>query len=195
MGLGLRTIIQTEDSLHRTDQLRGQTDTALADAIGGAVKNLLRQGDAKGFLHGSDGSGQLDGAPLRLGSVFLDGEPEFLAKARTSLTAAGSAACCCRYWVRVRRSLPRRLVFSGRLRRTMTETVKTLLERAGFSPVAAARGAFSLPGSTTRCWEEKRADFRSHGEGSPKEKFTTSHSIPVCVPTEVTSHTSLPAAL
>ena len=48
--------------------------------------------------------------------------------------------------------------------------MRTLLGRAGFSPVAADRGAFSLPASTTRCWEEKREDgvFGSHGEFSPK---------------------------
>lgn len=38
----------------------------------------------------------------------------------------------------------------------MTETVIELPGRAGFSPVAAVKGAFSLPGRTTRFWEERR---------------------------------------
>src|ERR1700734_312280 len=92
------------------------------------------------------------------GVPFSTVSPNSFAKARTSVIAAGSALCCWRYWARVRRSWPRRLVLSGFLRRTTTETVKTLLGRAGFSLVAAERGAFSLPVSTTRCWEEKREE-------------------------------------
>jgi hypothetical protein len=49
----------------------------------------------------------------------------------------------------------------------------TLAGRTGFSPVAADKGDFSLPGSTTRCWEEKPgadflgADFLGGMGGSP----------------------------
>jgi hypothetical protein len=42
------------------------------------------------------------------------------------------------------------LVLSGFLRLTTTDTVMTLVGRTGFSPVAADKDAFSLPGSTTR---------------------------------------------
>ncbi len=73
MRFGLRTIVQAEDGLDRTDQLGGQTDAALTDAINVAVESFLRQGDGKGLLHRSDRPGQLDGAPLWLGCAFLDG--------------------------------------------------------------------------------------------------------------------------
>ena len=77
---GLRAIIEAEDGLDRTDQLGGQTDAALADAIDTAFESFLRQGDGKGLLHRSNRPAELDGAPLRLGCVFLDGEPELLGK-------------------------------------------------------------------------------------------------------------------
>jgi hypothetical protein len=49
---------------------------------------------------------------------------------------------------------------SGLLRLTTTDTVMTLVGRTGLSPVAADKDAFSLPGSTTRCWEDiPGADF------------------------------------
>src|SRR6267378_2336938 len=82
--------------------------------------------------------------------------PYSLAKARTSLTALGSAACCWRYWVWVRRSLPVRLAtLSGALRLTTTETVILAPDGACVSPAAWAaaegtKGAFSLPGRTAR---------------------------------------------
>src|ERR1700691_2440427 len=113
-----------------------------------------------------------------LGVPLSTVSPNSFAKARTSFIAAGSAACCWRYWARVSRSLPSRLVFSGLLRRTMTETVRTLAARAGFSLVAADRGAFSLPGRTTRCWEEKRgADFLE-AMGELSDEYDA-HIIPV----------------
>ena len=112
--------------------------------------------------------------------------PNSLAKARTILMAVGSAACFWRYWARVSRSLPSRLVLRGLLRLTMTETVMTLAGRTGVSPVAAERGAFSLPGNTTRCWEEKRgADFLA-GIGSSPVKHDA-HNIPVFPPREVST--------
>src|ERR1700733_9688069 len=119
------------------------------------------------------------------GVPFSTVSPNSFAKARTSAIAAGSAACCWRYCVRVRRSRPRRLVLSGFLRRTTTETVKTLLGRAGFSLVAADRGAFSLPVSTTRCWEEKREEEVLAAMGEFSEVRT--HHIPLYVSKEVTS--------
>src|ERR1700679_2326258 len=77
--------------------------------------------------------------------------PNSLAKAWTSLIAAGSAACCWRYCVRVRRCLPRRLAaLRGALRLTMTETVIFAADGAGVSPVAWTSGGLSLPGRTTR---------------------------------------------
>ncbi len=80
-----------------------------------------------------------------------------LAKARTSLTAAGSAAWLARYCARVRRCLPLMCAaFRGVLRRTTTETVIFVAGGAGFSPVACAMGAFSLPGSTVRLCAVKR---------------------------------------
>src|ERR1700675_5042949 len=113
--------------------------------------------------------------------------PNSFAKVRTALTAAGSAACFWRYWARVRRSLPRRLALIGLLRLTMTETVMTLAGRTRFSPVAAGRGAFSLPANTTRGWEEKRrADFLGGMGSSPVEY--DAHNIPVCCPREVDAH-------
>ena len=74
--LGLGTIIEPEDRLNRTGQLGGQMDAAFTNAIGVAVKNLLREGDAKGLLHGSDRSGELDGAALGLWRAFFDCQPE-----------------------------------------------------------------------------------------------------------------------
>ncbi len=78
MRLGLGTIIEPENRLDRADQLSGQLDAAFADAIDVAVQGLLRQGDAKGLLHRSHRSGELDGAPLRLWCVLFDGEPKLL---------------------------------------------------------------------------------------------------------------------
>src|SRR5205814_10499291 len=73
------------------------------------------------------------------------------AKARASLTVAGSAACLWRYWAWVRRSLPVRLAgLSGALRQTTTETVILVLGGAGVSPAPWTKGAFSLPGRTAR---------------------------------------------
>ena len=83
--LGLGTIIEPENRLNRTGQFGGQTDAAFTDAIGVAVENLLREGDAKGLLHSSDGSGELDGAPLRFWRVFFDGEPELFRKSAHQL--------------------------------------------------------------------------------------------------------------
>jgi hypothetical protein len=66
----------------------------------------------------------------------------------------------------------------------MTETVMTLAGRTGFSPAAAERGAFSLPGNTTRGWAEKRrADFFDGMGSSPVEY--DAHHIPVCCRREV----------
>ena len=74
--LGLGTIIEPEDSLNRTRQFCGQTDAAFTDAIGVAVENLLREGDAKGLLHSSDSSGELDRAALGLWCALFDCQPE-----------------------------------------------------------------------------------------------------------------------
>src|ERR1700677_3859910 len=77
--------------------------------------------------------------------------PNSLAKARTSLTAAGSAPCCWRYCDRVRRCLPVRLAaLRGVLRLTMTETVNFVAKGAGLSPAASRKEARPLPGSTVR---------------------------------------------
>src|ERR1700722_14507222 len=76
--------------------------------------------------------------------------PYSLAKARTSLTALGSAPWLWRYCACVRRTWPVRLALRGFLRRTRTETVIFVPDGAGFSPVAGDNGAFSLPGSTVR---------------------------------------------
>jgi hypothetical protein len=79
----------------------------------------------------------------------------------------------------------------------MTETVKTPAARSGFSLVAADKGAFSLPGRTTRGWEEKRgADFvvamgglRQSSFG--QAKFMTTYGSPVCALKEVTEGAKL----
>src|SRR5271156_3980935 len=118
-----------------------------------------------------------------LGVSLSTVSPNSFAKVRTTLIAAGSAPCFWRYSARVRRSLPRRLVFRRLLRFTMTETVMTLEGRTGFSPVAAERGAFSLPANTTRgCEEKRRADFFA-GMGSSPVQYDA-HNIPVCCPRE-----------
>ena len=51
-------------------------DAAFTNAIGVAVQNLLREGDAKGLLHSSDRSGELDGAALGLWGALFDCQPE-----------------------------------------------------------------------------------------------------------------------
>ena len=78
--MGLRAIIKPQDGLNRIRQLGGQTDTAFADAIGAAIENFLREGDAEGLLHRSDRPAELDRAPLGLGRALLDRKPEFLRK-------------------------------------------------------------------------------------------------------------------
>ena|ERR1700733_11041633 len=73
--------------------------------------------------------------------------------------------------------MPSRLILSGLFRLTITETVMTLVGEAGFWPVAVGRGDFSLPGRTTRCWEDKRrADFL--GAMGFSDEYDA-HNIPV----------------
>src|SRR5215469_9019048 len=80
-----------------------------------------------------------------------------LAKARTALTAAGSAAWLARNCARVRRCLPELCAaLSGFLRRTMTDTVSLLASGAGLSATDGAAGAFSLPVRTVRVCVGKR---------------------------------------
>ena len=92
MRLGLGTIIEPQDSLHRAGQFGGQKDAAFTNAIGVAVKNLLREGDAKGLLHSSDRSGELDGAALRLWGALFDCQPELFRESAHQCDRGGIGA-------------------------------------------------------------------------------------------------------
>ena len=74
--LGLGTIIEPEDSLYRAGQLGWQMNAAFTNSIGGALQNLLREGDAKGLLHSADSSGELNGTALGFWCAFFHCQPE-----------------------------------------------------------------------------------------------------------------------
>jgi hypothetical protein len=188
-ALGLRAIIEPEDSLNRTGELGGQKDAAFTDAIGISVESLLREGDAKGFLHSSDGPGELDGAPLRLRCVFSDGEPELFRESAHQLDGGRiggvllAILCACEAIFAQALGIERVLApdddRNGDRRCRGAPAFRRLL-RTG--------GAFSLPAE--RRVAGKRSGgriFCSHGEFSEvRTHFLTTH-MPVYVSKEVTS--------
>ena len=152
----LRAIIEPEDGLYRTVELGGQKDAAFTDTIGISVESLLHEADAEGFLHSSDGPAELDRASLRFRCVFSDGEPELFRESAHQLDGGRIGGVLPAILCACDAIFAQALGIEGVLRRMMTETVIELPGGAGFSPVAAVKGAFSLPGRTTRFWEERR---------------------------------------
>jgi hypothetical protein len=190
--LRLRPIIQTQDSLHRAGQFRRKTNAAFAHAIGLSVEHLLRQGDAKGLLHGSDGSGQLDGAPLGLGRVFLDREPEFFCEGTHQFDGRGIRSVllpvlsACEPVFAQAPGVQWTLAFDDHRDSDRTFGECRLLRGCG------GQGRFLTPRQhNPLLGREVGGGFlRSHGEFS--ESLSSSeihppHTIPQCVPKEVTS--------
>jgi hypothetical protein len=74
MRLRLGAIVEAENRIYRTGERGGNLDAAFANAIDVAVNSFLYQPDSKRILHGSHRPGELEGAPFRLGRVFVDGK-------------------------------------------------------------------------------------------------------------------------
>ena len=162
MGLGLRAVVEAEDGLDGTDEFGGQGDAAFADAVGGAVVDLVDEGDAEGFLHGGDGADEFDGAAFRAGGVGRDGEAVLFGEGADELDGFGIGAVALAI-LGVGETFFAGAVggFERALRRTMTETVILVPDGAGVSPAAWTKGAFSLPGRTVRGEAERvrQSDF------------------------------------
>jgi hypothetical protein len=71
VGLGLWTVVKTENGNDRTDEVAGQCNAAFTDSIGCAFMSLLNESHSERLLHGSDGTGEFDGASLRTRGVGL----------------------------------------------------------------------------------------------------------------------------
>ncbi len=72
--LGLGAVVESKDGFDETDEIVGELNSAFADAIGVAVRRLLRESGSEGGLHGGSGSGDPDAAGSGGWGSGLDGE-------------------------------------------------------------------------------------------------------------------------
>ena len=76
--LGLRAVVQTKNGDNDLGEAGRDMDSALADAVGGAIDGGVLECDAEGLLHGGGGAGEQHGAALGLGRALFHGEAELV---------------------------------------------------------------------------------------------------------------------
>jgi hypothetical protein len=89
VGLGLGTVVETEDGDYIIDKFVWQRDASFANPIRGAIDRLLHQRDAKGSLHVRDRAGEFDGAAAGRWRPRLHCERELLGESPDGLDGSG----------------------------------------------------------------------------------------------------------